>query len=278
VLSALVLLGGLAAAATTPTWNGSVALLGRHPIGERVVALAFIDDTRLLLLTPEEVLLYRSTEPAPAIVARLSLPGSRRPARVSAGLIVVDSDASAAWVTTNRCDHAALIEWNGERLAVRAEADALPWPGSETGLRYREGMDWLDGELPALGSGPFLAIESRGSRLAVAPDARVVLAGRSRERADAEPGGGTRVGPTLAPLWPESVAASTARPPGAGDALLVLTVDGAQVRVESALETEEAIRALASRPVGSAMRIAMATRDAEGHVRIAILDARRGER
>jgi hypothetical protein len=274
----LILSAALAAMAAAPPRSVSAIAVTRQLVAARVVALAWLDDTRLILLTADELLLYRSAEPGSGVVARLTLPGPRRMARAAAGMLLVDPDASAAWAMTNRCTRAALVEWGGERLALRSEADALPWPGSATGLRYREGMDWIDGEVPSLGSGPFLAVAARGEGLAVAPDARVLLAATGKQAGDSDAPPALRIGPALAALWPGWIAASSARPPGDGDALIVLIRDPAGLRAENVLEIQEPIRALASRALGAAVRLAAATDDAEGRTRLVFVDLRRSER
>lgn len=276
MLLTLALTAGLAAPQAAPPPVFSVATVARQALAERVVALAWIDDTRLVLLTPEEALLCRVAEAGVTLQARLTLPGSRRAARAAAGLVLVDAEAEAAWVMSNRRAGAALIEWSGERLALRAEAEALPLEGSPTGLRYREGMDWIEGELPSVGAGPFLGIAPTGE-VAVSPDGRLLFPEAAIERTTPAAGAPATGGPALAPLGPGWIVASSTRPPGEGDALVAVRT-GSKARLETLLVTDEPIRALAGRQAGPLLRLAAALEENEGRTRLLVLEIRRSER
>jgi hypothetical protein len=276
VVLALALAALLAAppAAAEPAF--SVVTVAKQALAERIVALAWIDDARLILLTPEEALLCRTGETGVTILTRMALPGPRRAARAPAGLVFVDADAETAWVMSNRRAGAALLEWSGDRLALRAEAEALPLQGSATGLRYREGMDWIEGDLPSLGAGPFLGVAPTGE-MAVSPDGRLLSPQPAIERTTPAAGPAATGGPALAPLWPGWVAVSSNRPPGEGDTVVIVRT-GPKVRLETAIVSDEPVRALASRPSGPTFRLAVAEEEGEGRSRLLLVEIRRGER
>jgi hypothetical protein len=280
VIGTLALAAGLAGSLAAPPAAAvpafSVSTLARQVLPERVVALAWVDDARLLLLTADEVLLYRSAEPGASVLARIALPEPKRAARTPAGLVLVDAEASAAWVLSNRRTRAALVEWSGDRLSLRAEAEALPIQGSATGLRYREGTDWLEGELPSLGAGPFWGVAAAGE-LAVKSDGHLLFPPAAIERSVPLPRPSVPVGPALAPLWPGWIVATTTHPPGERDAVLLVR-PGRRLRVDTAAETDEPIRALASRAVGSLFRLAAAGEDVDGRTHLLLLDVRRSEK
>jgi hypothetical protein len=239
------------ARAAGPSAGSEVLLSGA--LEDRPLALAFTHDGRLLAVTPRQVELLRLDGGA-VIVAGLPLPGAERPVRAPAALVSQDAGSSAAWVLTNRTDRAGLYDCEGDALSLRAEASALPWPGSPSGVRFREGTDWLEGDVVGVGAGPFLTVLRGDRNLAVSPDGRLLGSGSD---APAEPSTRPVVGPTLAMLQPGLLFASTPRPPGAEDALLVLEEgDGGYAEVR-AIPVEGAICALAARPGrGGAMVVA----------------------
>lgn len=252
----------------------TAATLARAAPPEPLLALAFVSDTRLLALSASAVMLLRADVPELTGVARLSLEAPLLAVRAPAGLFVVDPEADAAWVVTNRSAHTWLVAWSDDRLAVRAEAEAAPVPGSSRALRYRESTNWIEGEVPHLGSGPFLAIELVERGWAVTTSARLLWANAKAVKEESER---PHVGPTLAALWPGWVATSTDHPPGTGDALLILARTKAGLREVTAQPTDESIRALASRRAGTHMRLAMASETASGATRLILLDLKRGE-
>lgn len=262
-----------ALAAPTPS-PVTAATLARTTSTEPLLALAFVSDTRLLALSAGAVMLLRADAPELTGVARLPLDGPLQAVRAPAGLLVVDPESDAAWIVTNRSVRTWLVAWSDDRLSLRAEAEAAPLPGSARALRYREGTNWIEGTVPHLGSGPFLAIELAERGWAVTTSARLLSNGAKSGKEDDER---PRVGPTLAALWPGWVAASTDHRPGSGDALLILARHKGVVREIAALPTDESIRALASRRVGTHMRLAVASETAAGATRLILLELKRSE-
>jgi hypothetical protein len=245
---ALFGLGGVCAAGTrateaAPRPEHAERLLSA-PAQERPLALAFAQEDRLLAVTPRSLRLFKIEGSAAVAVADLTLPGPRHPVRAAAALLTLDPAASTAWVLTDDTDKACLVSLDGDRLSLRAQADALPWPGSPLGLRYREGTNWIEGSVEGLGPGPFLALLPGPDVLAVTPEGRLHVGGGSLEGADGPP---NIVGPTLARLWPGAIVASTPRPPGSEDAVLVLERQAAGFARVRAVPMEGAIRAIASR-------------------------------
>jgi hypothetical protein len=245
------------------------------PLGDHPTALAFVDEVRLLLLTADDVVLLRLDGGAAGVVSRLVLPGPHRAARASAGLIAFDRDSSAAWVLTNHRGHAQLIDIDKGHLEARAEAEAFPWPGSSTGLRFREGTTSMEGEIDGIGSGPFLAVARPEGTVGVSSEGELLLA-RSEPPASALASDDERllVGPTLAAPWPGWIAASDPRPPGASDNLLLLEERGGRFAEAAAIEVDGAIRAVASRTVGPTAHVALSVESA-GRARLLLLDLER---
>jgi hypothetical protein len=276
-MAAALPLGAEAAPAAGSPGSRTVRTLkvARAPLGDRPTALAFVDEGRLLLLTADEVVLLRLDGAAVGVASRLVLPGPRRAARASAGLIAFDRDSSAAWVLTNHRGRAHLVDIDGARLTARAEAEALPWPGSSTGLRFREGTTWIEGEIDGLGSGPFLAVGRPEGTVGVSSEGELLLA-RSEPPGSALASDDERlvVGPTLAAPWPGWIAASDPRPPGASDDLLLLEERGGRFVEAAAIEVDGAIRAVASRTVGSTAHVALSVESASGP-RLLLLDLER---
>jgi hypothetical protein len=239
-------LAGVCAAGSGPTADApgraKAERLSSGTAADRPLALAFAKQGRLLAVTPRALRLFALEDAAAETVAELPMPEPLHPVRKAAALLAVDGAASTAWVLTNRAEKACLIAIDGDRLSLRAQADALPWPGSPLGLRYREGTDWIEGSVEGLGTGPFLTLLHGDGALGVSPDGRLLGAGPSSDKEEAP----MIVGPTLARLWPGAVAASTAVPPGSGDAILVLDRDHAASREARALAVDGAIRAIAS--------------------------------
>jgi hypothetical protein len=242
------------------------------PLADRPIALAFVDEGRLLLLAADEVVLLRLDGGAVGVASRLVLPGPHRAARASAGLIAFDRDSSAAWVLTNHRGRAQLVDVDGGHLAVRAEAEAFPWPGSSTGLRFREETTWIEGEIDGLGSGPFLAVGRPEGTVGVSSEGELLPA-RPEPPGSALAGDDERllIGPTLAAPWPGWIAASDPRPPGASDKLLLLEERGGRFVEAAAIEADGAIRAVASRTAGPIAHVAVSVESA-GRARLLLLD------
>jgi hypothetical protein len=234
------------------------------PLEAAPLDLALLDQERLLLLQSESLLLLRWDGSSLRQEGRQALAGPFSPMRHVAGVIAaVESDA-AAWVLTNRSADAMLVSIEKGRLAARARADAVPWPGSSTGLRYQLGTDWLDGAVEGLGTGPFLRLLRGGPPLAVLPD------GRLRTPQD-EPL--LLVGSTLTPLWPGLLAIAAAGPPSSRDALWIVEREG--YRLAESIPFEGTIVALASRIDQESARVVIGLRDADGSGRLAVVDLKK---
>jgi hypothetical protein len=260
-------------AAPTPPAVTATAL-GRTFFSEPLLALAFVSDTRLLALSANALMLLRTDSSDLATLAHLALETPAQRVRAPAGLLVVPSEADAVWMLTNRGTRAWLIAWSDDRLTVRADAEAVPVPGSTAALRYREGTNCIEGPLPRLGTGPFLAVELTEKPWAVTTAARLVWPNAPSAKGEDGP---PRVGPTLAALWPGWLATSTNRTPGSGDALLVFARRKATVRQVASLPMDESIRALASRRSAAHVRLALATETSSGATRLMLVELRRNE-
>jgi hypothetical protein len=215
------------------------------PGAERPLALAFVDDNRFLAVAPGQVELFRMGVAGAELLSRVPLPGSRHRVRAPAALIAPDASGSVAWVLSNEEMRAHLVSVDGDRLGLSADAEALPWPGSASGLRFRDGTDWIEGDVEGVGAGPFLAIAGEDGVVAVSTGGALV-----QEKADANRDEGLlTVGPMLAPLWPGVIATSTAQPPGASDSVVILERTRAAFEEVGSIPVEGAVRALAGRVV-----------------------------
>jgi hypothetical protein len=244
-----------------------VAGLGRTPpLDAPVLDLAWTGADELAVLTPEALALYRLSPDGLTPEARQPIP-ARLSVRAPAGLLLAAPAEDALWVLSNRAGGALLFGREGGRLVPRGEGEALPWPGSRTGLRYRHGTNLLDGAVPGLGDGPFLEVLAGGGA-AVAPDGRLLLPRAPSEAA-------ARVGPCLAALWPPLIAAASADPPGPTDRLLL--VDGASGRSGEALRVDGAIRALAALPTPQGARVGLGVMEPDATHRLGVSELRRRE-
>ena len=254
------------AALPRPPTDGSLDVLSSYrtpPLAEPVLALAPLGDQHLVALSPDHVVLYRLDAAGLVVQSRLALPGPAATVRAPAGILSAAPAERAFWALTNRAPRAALYAFEGDRLALREEAAALPWPGSEAGLRFRPGTNLIEGRLSGVGQGPFLAVGAGG---AVAPDGRLLPHGSSD----------LRVGTALAPLWPGAVAASSALPPGPVDSILILSAGSSGVELVDSVPVDGAIRALARQPRGRADRLIAAVETPEGSFHLAVVDVSRG--
>jgi hypothetical protein len=232
-----------AAAASEP-----VTLVARDaplPAPDTILDLAFLDDRRLLALSQATLFLYRIDDSGPTLESRLELPGEFLTVRAAAGVLRVAETEGACWALTNRRERASLVAVEGRRLVLRLEADAIPWPGTGTGLRYRPGTNEL-----MLGDDAYAALRDDG--LAVSTTGVLLQEGRAGALA-------RRVGTALARLGPLLVA-TTHRPPGAPDALLLLRPGDDGTEVVSETPVAGSVRALAARE-GRRGRIVVAAID-----------------
>jgi hypothetical protein len=237
-----------------------VASYRSSPLEAPALALAWLDDERLLLLFPDSVGLFRLDGSTLVLQARHALPSPSAPVRAPAGLLVVPRGEAAFWVLTNARETATLVQVHGQKLSASAEAAAVPWPGLSSGLRYRAGTNLLAGsELVAL---------------ALAGELRVGPAGLL-QKGGAEPSG-VRVGTALAELWPDAYAASSPEPPASEDAVLILR-GGAACEVVERIDVDGSIRALAARPRGTGSRLVAAVDDPAGGAYLQVMDLAREE-
>jgi hypothetical protein len=240
----LALLTAVAPSPATPAKVQARTTLRVPAPARDVVAVGWAGPRRLVVLRPESIALVR-LDPARAVVeSEAPLPGPRVAVRTPGGLIVGPSEGPV-WVMTSRAPRAALFDLERGRLRLRSEADALPWPGATSGLRFLAGTNLIEGALAGR-SGPFVAADP-ASGAVVAADGTLVAAGI------AEPG--ARAGSAVAGLWPGWVVASSARPPPEDDCLRVLSPDGALLEVKIA----GAVSALASRLEREKAVVAVAT-------------------
>jgi hypothetical protein len=194
--------------------------------------LAFLDDQRLLALSEATLFLYRLDGGGPLLESRLELPGDFLPVRAAAGVLRVAETEAACWALTNRRVGASLVAVEGRRLVLRLEADAIPWPGSATGLRYRAGTNEL-----SLEGVDYFALRDDG--LGVSDTGALLIAGQP----DAQ---GRRSGTAAAGLGTLIVTSSHA-PVGAPDALLLLRLRDGATELLSETPAPGRVRALAAR-------------------------------
>ncbi len=231
------------------------------PLDEPVLALAWLDDTRLAVLSRTSVSVYRMERLRQERLARRELPEPLAPVRHPGGLLLGGDDA--LWVLTSAMPRAVLYALDGDQLIERAQADALPWPQVSGGLRYRDGTNLL--ESPA---GLLLTPTVEG--LAVDPSGTL--------RFVSPPGGsptGVSAGPTLEPLGRGIVAISTAAPPGSPDAVVILERTADQLRVRGRLPVSGSVRALAGRRVRQEARLAVALENDSAQTVVLLLGLRR---
>jgi hypothetical protein len=227
------------------------------PLGERIVALAFAGDDRVLVLSDAALSVYQRDGMALRRIARGDLPGPLAPVRFPGGLLAVASRESACWAMTSRSARAALFTWDGASLTLVEQADALPWPGAARGLRFRPGTNVIEGTLDGL-DGPWLALEASG--WAVTADGQLA-------RNDVR---GPAAGPALARPWPGLLAVASAEPPGEQDRILLLRETAPADR--GALRVMGAVRALAARGDQRSAVLAAATEDGAGGFRIELFE------
>jgi len=248
---ALLLLPPLAPAGAAPSARGfSLAVDRSLALDEPALALAFLDDVRLVALFPDSVTLYRLEGTTVRRAAHRALDGPLSPVRAPGGLIVPGD--GAFWALSSRMTEAVLYAIDGDRLEARARASALPWPESPLGLRYRDGTDLLESAAGLLLVPPTqgLAVDPQGRVLALGPDGPVA----TKERA----------GPAVAALGDGLVAAASAAPPRPTDEIQLLRPLGGDVQVEEVLPVSGAVRALAGRRLGSEVRLAVSLETERG--------------
>lgn len=222
-----------------------------------VTALALLDGERFVLLAGDALALYRWDDAGLAELAREPLPGPSLPVRSPSGLLLLVENESALWVLRNRSPGAVLYGLEGGVLVKRLEAQAVPFPDAPQGLRYRAGTNLIEGPLPGLGDGPFVAATLDG--LAVSPDG-LLLAASSFAGADlVEP---MRVGSALATIGELAVVTSPL-PPGEEDRLMLVTWQDTPRALLASLPIEGAVRAVAARQLPNGVQVVAAVQHPE---------------
>ncbi|HKC10789.1 MAG TPA: hypothetical protein VKI41_01895 [Vicinamibacteria bacterium] len=241
------------------------------PLEGPVVGLALLSDDRVLVLQAEALGLYRLEDSRLVRLAQRPLPGPLEPVRLPGGLLLA-TEGGLVWAVTSRSPRASLfaVEEGGRRLGERLVADALPWPGSPGGLRFRPGTNLLEGSLEGLGPGPFLAVTDAAAGVAVDPDGRLRVSAPDGPRSS-----GLRSGTGLASLWKGILAAASASPPGATDAILILERGEREWILADSLPVPGAVRALAASVHGDTARLVAALEDPGGETYLLLLDLRR---
>jgi hypothetical protein len=233
------------------------------PIAARVLDLAFLGDDQLAVLLADGVSLFRREGAALRRTDHRPLDASVV-VRAPAGIIA--AGAGAFWVATNMAEGAVLFTADGGRLQETQRADALPFTGSPRGARFHSGTNLIDVSIAGLGSGPHLRAGGGESPWAIAPDGRL---GSHR-------GGwtGARVGSAAALLWPGTWIASSAEPPGAGDALSVTGAGAAPAVVIATFPAPSAVTAIGARGAGNHALVAAAVAEGGRH-RLVLMEVTR---
>jgi len=239
---------------------GPLAVVGfrRTPMLEgRVLDVAPVGDDRVLVLYEEALALYRLDEGGLALLSRRELPAASLPVRFPGGTIFLPPAEGAAWVLTSRSPRAVLFALDGGHLEERQQAEALFWPRTPRGLRYRPGTNLLEGAVADLGEGPFLRLDPRGAALTA--DGRLRIGSPEGPRAiDLKAGGG------LARPAPEVLAVAGGEPPGARDSVLLLDARDPDRPPLQSLPVDGAVRALGARGTPSRMRLVAAVEEGRG--------------
>ena len=256
--------------ALAPPPRPTMAVLSSHisaPVSARVLDLAFVDDDRLIVLLEDGVALYKRDGDALARIDHRLLDVSVV-VRAPAGLIVVAEGEAAFWVSTNRADGALLFTIDGGRLQETQRAAALPWPGAARGARFRPGTNLIEAAVPGLGSGPHLRAGAGENAWAIAPDGRLGVTPLGWSA--------TRVGSAAAFLWTGIWIASSAKPPGPGDALLILNERDGAPAVVSTFPVQGSVTGIGARAHGDRAFVAAAVSEGAVH-RVILMELARDE-
>jgi hypothetical protein len=239
---------------------GPLAVVGfrRTPMLEgRVLDVAPVGDDRVLVLYEEALALYRLDEGGLALLSRRELPAPSLPVRFPGGTIFLPPAEGAAWVLTSRSPRAVLFALDGGHLEERQQAEALFWPRTPRGLRYRPGTNLLEGAVADLGDGPFLRLDPRGAALTA--DGRLRIGSPEGPRAvELRAGGG------LARPAPDVLAVAGGEPPGARDSVLLLDARDPDRPPLQSLPVDGAVRALGARGTSARMRLVAAVEEGRG--------------
>ena len=257
--------GAVASATETPPLAPCPASLGRaHALPVRALDIAFVGPDRLVVLDGAEALLFGLRGAHPTLLSRRPMPGPLDVVRAPGALLQGSERDAAVWAMTSRSPRAVLFAVEGATLAEREQAEALPFPGCARGLRFRTGTNLVEGDVEGLGSGPFLDLAAADVLVAVSGEGQWLSSAPRDEAAPA------RLGPSLAPLWPGWVAASTAAPPGRDDAVLVVPSTGGPPAVSCAAPGP--VRAIAARIHGDTAGLAVAVDQADGRSALLVFD------
>ena len=224
----------------------------------RVLDVTPVGEDRVLVLYEDALALYRLDEAGLALLSRRELPAPTLPVRFPGGTIFLPPAEGAAWVLTSRSPRAVLYGLDGGHLEERQQADALFWPRTPRGLRYRPGTNLLEGAVADLGDGPFLRLDPRGA--ALTPDGGLWVGSPEGPR----PVGGVRVGGGLARLGPELIAVAGGDPPGPRDAVLLIDARDPSRPPLQSLAVDGAVRALGARGTSAKMRLVAAVEEGRG--------------
>lgn len=250
--------GGDLSLASVP-WPGAVGRLDvvrqarTATLPAPVLDLAFLDDALLVVLWAEELGLYRWEDGGLRLESRQALRGPRLAVRTPGGLVAVAEGERSFWVMTSRVARPTLFGLDGSRILERGNADAVPWPGSRSGLRFRAGTNLIEGAIDGIGDGPFVALDADESPIAVTSEGRLLGLGDPDQRA----------GASLAVPRPGILLTSTALPPPEADALVAIERRPPHATV-ARLPVDGSVRALAARASGNRSRIVAAVEREDG--------------
>jgi hypothetical protein len=235
---------------------------------ERVLDLAFVDGSSLLVLAPEALSLYHLEGSDLRLVDRKPLTGPLRPVRAPAGMLLLADGEAFCWALTSVTPRATLFAVTRRGLDVQSEADAIPWPGVDGGVRFRAGTNLVSAAIPGI-EGPSLRLLAADEPWVVGAQGELWTNGRTSA---------LRVGPALAALWPGLVAAASANAPGSTDDVLVITPSETQAEIVSRFAVPGAVRALAARADGRKRLLAAALETPDNVFRIVLLELAEAER
>jgi hypothetical protein len=239
---------------------GPLAVLSSRrtpPVDGRVLDLAPVGDDRVLVLYEDAAALYRLDDGGLSLVARHDLPRPVLPVRFPGGTIYLPPAEGAAWVLTSGSPRAVLLGLEGGRLEERQQAEALFWPRTPRGLRYRAGTNLIEGAVAELGEGPFLRLDPRG----------VALTAEGRLRMASPEGGRTldvRAGGGVVRLGPELLAVASGDPPGPRDSVRLLDARDPSGPPLQSLPVDGSVRALGGRGTQARMRVVAAVEEERG--------------
>jgi hypothetical protein len=233
------------------------------PVEGHVVALAFSGAERLLVLFDDAIALYRRDGLALRLESRRDLAGPLSPVRQPGGIVRATEMESACWAMTSRGPRATLFALDGGRLTAVQQADAVPWPRTPSGVRFRPGTNLLEAALPGI-EGPVLALEAEQGWV-VQADGVLARVGSSELAAPR-----TRVGGAITSPWPGLLAAAGPEAPGEHDHILLFR--DSTLAVAGSVPVEGAVRALASYRHGATALLAAALEDPAGGFRLALFE------